>query len=239
MPAGLVLLIGLVVLVGAFVQSTVGLGLGLVGAPLVAMLEPSLVPTLLLLLAIPVSLGVTLVERRHIDWRVVGWMLPARVPGTFLGVWLVTAFSHRVLGVVVGLLVLVAVGLAVRAVSVSQTPTTLVAAGFASGTSGTAAAIGAPPVALVLAGRESRIARGTMSCLFVAGSVLSVAWFGVVGELPHSSLVLALLFLPLIPLALWLGTRAHDRIPRETFRRVVLTLCAVSAVVLLTRSLVG
>jgi len=238
-PLWAVLVVGLVVLVGAFVQSTVGLGLGMLGAPLVALVEPSLVPTLLLLLAIPVSLGVTVVERHHVDWRVVGWMLPSRVPGTVLGVWLVTAFSDRVLGTVVGVLVLAAVALTVRTVTVPQNVPTLVLAGFASGTTGTAAAIGAPPVALVLSGRDSRVVRGTMSGLFVIGAVLSVAWFGAVGELPAASLLLGLLYLPMIPLALWLGTRAHLRIPRRAFRRVVLGLCTASAVALLARSALG
>lgn len=238
-PLWTVLVVGLVVLVGAFVQSTVGLGLGMLGAPLIALVEPTLVPTLLLLLAIPVSLGVTVVERHHVDWRVFWWMLPARVPGTFLGVWLVTAFSHRVLGIVVGLLVLAAVALTVWTVTVPQNVPMLVAAGFASGTTGTAAAIGAPPVALVLSGRDSRVVRGTMSCIFVVGALLSVAWFGAVGELPTASLVLGLVYLPMIPLALWLGTRAHLRIPRAVFRRLVLSLCSASAVALLVRSLVG
>lgn len=238
-PVGVVVLVGLVVLVGALVQSTVGLGLGLLGAPVIALVEPTLVPTMLLLLAIPVSLGVTVVEWRHIDWRVIAWMLPPRVPGTFLGVWLATAFSHRVLGVVIAVLVLLAVGLAVRTVTVPQTPTTLVAAGLAAGTTGTAAAIGGPPVAIVLAHRSSRVSRGTMSFFFLVGSVLSAVWFAAVGEMPRSSLVLALLYLPLVPLALWLGTHAHLRIPRESFRRAVLALCAASAVALLARSLLG
>lgn len=238
-PLVAVVVIGVIVLVGAFVQSTVGLGLGLLGAPLIALVEPTLVPTMLLLLAIPVSLGVTVVDRRHVDWRALGWMVPARIPGTFLGVWLVTSFSDRALGVVVALLVLLAVLLTVRTVTVRESPGTLFTAGLAAGTTGTAAAIGGPPVALVLAGREPRVARGTMSFFFVFGSVLSVVWFGVEGALPAASLVLGALYLPLIPLALWLGNHAHLRIRRDAFRRVVLALCSVSAVALLVRSLLG
>lgn len=238
-PLWAVVLIGLVVLVGGFVQSTVGLGLGMLGSPLIALIEPALVPTMILLLAVVNSLGVAAVDRHHIDWRVIGWMLPARIPGTFLGVWLVTAFSHRVLGIVVAMFVLLAVLLAVRTVSLRETPLTLVGVGLVAGTSGTAVAIGGPPVALVLAQREPRVARGTMSFFFVVGSLLSVVWFAAVGELPLTSLVLAGIYLPLILLALWLGHHAHMRLPREAFRNLVLVLCAVAAVVLLVRSLAG
>lgn len=238
-PLWAVVLIGLIVLAGTFVQATVGLGLGLLGAPLVALVEPALVPTLLLLLAVPVSGGVYWAERHHINWRVIAWTLPTRIPGTVLGVWLVTTISTRVLGIVVGLMVLVAVWLAFHVVEVRQTPFTLVCAGLAAGTGGTAVAIGGPPMALVMAHRPPREVRGTLSFFFVIGTVMSVAWFWVQGEMPRASVVLSLVYLPLVAVAFVAGHTAHRRIPREAFRRVVLALCAASAVVLLAKSMLG
>lgn len=238
-PVWTIALIGLIVLLGAFVQATVGLGLGLLGAPLIALLEPQLVPTLLLLLAVPVSTTVMVAERHHIDWRVVAWALPARVPGTLLGVWLVTVIAGRWLGVAVAVMVLVAVALVLHTVEVRQTPATLVGAGFLAGTAGTAVAVGGPPMAIVLAHRPSREVRGTLSLFFVVGSVMSAAWFAAVGAMPRSSVVLALAYLPLLAVAVPLGSWANHRLPREQFRTAVLALCALSAVVLLVRSLLG
>lgn len=239
LPLWTVLVIGLIVLCGAFVQSTVGLGLGMLGAPLVALLEPRLVPTMLLILAIPVSTAVFVMERRHVDWRVIAWTLPARIPGTLLGVWLVTAFSHRVLGVAVGVMVLLAVALTVHTVEVRQTPAALVGAGLAAGTAGTAVAVGGPPMAIVMAHRPPREVRGTLSLYFAVGSILSVGWFAAVGGLPRSSLVLSASYLPLLLVAFPLGSLANHRLPREPFRRGVLAICALSAVVLLLKSLLG
>lgn len=238
-PLWAVVVIAVIVAVGCFVQGTVGLGLGLLGAPLIALIEPSLVPTLLLLLAIPVAAGVLWVERHHISWRVIAWALPARIPGIFLGVWLATAFDERVLGVVVGLMVLIAVGLSFHTVVVRQTPLTLVGAGFAAGTAGTAAAIGGPPIAIVMAHRPPREVRGTLSLFFVVGSVMSVALFWQQDALPRASVVLAVAYLPLVALAMGASHRAHQRVPREAFRRIVLVLCAASATVLLVKSLLG
>ena len=238
-PTWAVLVIALIVTAGAFVQATIGLGLGLLGAPLIALIEPSLVPTLLLLLAIPVSSGVLWVERHHIDWRVIAWALPARVPGTVLGVWLTTAFSERGLGIVVGIMVLGAVWLTFHTVEVRQTPVTLMGAGLAAGTAGTAAAIGGPPMAIVMAHRQPREVRGTLSMFFVVGSVMSVVLFWIEGELPRASVTLSAAYLPIVALAFWAGHHAHTRIPREAFRRAVLLLCAGSATVLLVKSVLG
>ena len=233
------ILVGLIVAIGCFIQATVGLGLGLFGAPLIALIEPQLVPTLLLLLAIVVSTGVTVAEFKHIDWRVIAWALPARIPGTWLGVWLATSFSHRLLGIAVGVMVLVAVWLSFHTVEVRQTPLTLVGAGLAAGTTGTAVAVGGPPMALVMAHRPPREVRGTLSFFFVVGSLMSVIWFAAAGELSRDVVVLGAAYLPLVGLALLLGTWTHQRIPREAFRRVVLVLCASSAVVLLVKSVLG
>ncbi len=232
-------LIGLIVVIGCFIQATIGLGLGLFGAPLIALVEPRLVPTLLLLLAIVVSTGVLVGEFRHINWRVIAWSLPARVPGTYLGVWLATSSNHRVLGISVGILVLAAVWLSFHTVEVRQTPLTLVGAGFAAGTVGTAVAVGGPPMAIVLAHRPPREVRGTLSFFFVVGSIMSAGWFAAEGALPRESMVLALAYLPLVVVALVVGSWAHRRVPRESFRRAVLLLCAASSVVLIVKSVLG
>lgn len=232
-------LIGLIVAIGCFIQATIGLGLGLFGAPLIALIEPQLVPTMLLLLAIVVSTGVLLTEFRHINWRVIAWSLPARLPGTYLGVWLTTSFSHRVLGIAVGVMVLAAVWLSIRTVTVRPTPLTLVGAGLLAGTAGTAVAVGGPPMAIVLADQPPRAVRGTLSFFFVVGSIMSAAWFAVSGELPRESWELGLAYLPLVGTALLVGSWAHRRVPREGFRRLVLLLCAASSVVLIVKSLLG
>lgn len=238
-PLWAVLVIAVIVLVGSFVQASVGLGLGMLGAPLIALVDPSLVPTMLLLLVVPLSGAVVLADWRHIDWRVIGWALPARLPGTFLGVWLATAVGARGLGLLVAAMVLASVWFAFHTVEVRQTPLTLFAAGLAAGTTGTAVAVGGPPMAIVTAHRPPREVRVTLSLFFVVGSVFSVAVFAWEGALPQASLVLGLLYLPLVALAYPLGSWANRRVPRETFRRGVLVLCAVSALGLLVKSLLA
>ena len=58
-----------------------GSGMGLVAAPVVGLLAPSLVPALPLWLALLISGLMLAGERAHIDWRALAWALPGRVPG--------------------------------------------------------------------------------------------------------------------------------------------------------------
>jgi uncharacterized membrane protein YfcA len=238
-PLWIVLVVGAIVMVGAFVQASVGLGLGMLGAPLVALVAPDLVPTLLLLLVVPLSIAVVVADRHHIDWRVIGWALPARIPGTFLGVWLATTFPGRGLGLMVAVMVLVSVWFTFHTVEVRQTPVTLFGAGLAAGTTGTAVAVGGPPMAIVTAHRPPREVRVTLSLFFVVGSVFSLVVFAWQDALPTASLTLGVLYLPLLAVAYPLGNWANRRVPHESFRRAVLALCTISALVLLAKSLLG
>lgn len=238
-PLDVVLLIALAVLVGAFVQAVVGLGVGLVTAPLIAVLEPSLMPTLPLWFGLLVS-GLSLAgERRHVDWGAIGWSLPARIPGTAVGVLLVVVFSSGQIGIAVGVMVLMAVLLSFRSVGVPVNRGTLLVAGFTSGVTGTATSIGGPPIALLFQHRRPSEVRATLAVFFFIGVVLSLAGLAVTGSVPLASLVVAAAVSPLLVLGVLLGARVRDRLPRERFRVAVLVVCAASAVVLLVKSAAG
>lgn len=220
------------------VQGTVGLGLGLVAAPVVTLLEPQLMPGLMLVLTALLPLVTLLGEREEIDWHGLNWSLPARVVGTAGGVWLVAAADHRLLGVAVGVMVLVAVVLTGRAVEVPINRGTLTAAGALGGVAGTATSIGGPPFALLYQHRPPRQVRTTMAVYFTIGAALSLAGLLLGGRLAWDQVRTALLLLPAVVAGALLAIPLRGRLAGVAFRRAVLVICAVSAVVLIVRSLV-
>jgi uncharacterized membrane protein YfcA len=233
-----VVVIGLVAMVGAYVQAVVGLGLGLLTAPIVALLEPSLVPVLPLWLALLVS-GLNLAdEHEHVDWRSTAWSLPARVPGTFVGAWLVAAFTEQQIGVVLAVMVLVAVGLTVRTVSVPLNPASLATAGFVAGATGTATSIGGPPIALLYQRERPQVVRATLSVFFFVGVILSLTGLALSGSLARTPSLVALVLAPGVLVGYVVGRRSRSMVDGPAFRRAVLLVCTVSAVALLVRSVV-
>lgn len=227
------------VLLGSVVQSAVGLGVGLVAAPVTALLAPELMPGALLMVALLMPC-ITLIHDHHdIDWRGLGWSLPARFPGTLVGVWVVTALSARELGIAIGVVVLVAVVATWRAVHVPVNRATLSAAGFASGITGTATSIGGPPIAIVYQHRPAREIRTTMAVYFLVGATLSLVALLVTGDLTGTQGVAALALLPFLALGALVGAMARRSLPAHVIRPAVLVVCSASALVLLVRSLVG
>jgi uncharacterized membrane protein YfcA len=233
-----VVLIGLVAALGAYVQAVVGLGLGLLTAPIVALVEPSLVPVLTLWLALLIA-GLNLAdEHAHVDWRSTAWSLPARVPGTILGAWLVSAFTEEQIGVVLAVIVLLAVALSVRTVSVPLNPVSLATAGFVAGATGTATSVGGPPIALLYQRGRPEVVRATLSVFFFVGVLLSLGGLALSGALDRTPSVLALVLSPGVLVGYVVGRGSRALVEGEAFRRGVLLVCTVSAVALLVRSVV-
>jgi uncharacterized protein len=163
--------VAVTLVVGAATQGLVGLGLGLVAAPVTAMLEPRLMPDLLLWLAMVMPMLTLVREHHQIDWRGLAWAVPTRVPGTAVGVLFVGWFSAREMGIAVGLMVLVSVLLTAGAVRFPVNRVTLVLAGFVSGIAGTATSIGGPPMAILY---QHRAAQQTSQVLAVSSSLADV-----------------------------------------------------------------
>ncbi len=231
-----VVVLAAVTLVGAVVQAVVGLGLGLLVAPVVALVAPGLAPALPVWLALMISGVMLLGERSHVDWRALAWALPARVPGTVVGAWLVVRFTEEQISVAIGVMVLLAVALTLRAVHLPLTPATLVTAGVVAGVSGTATSIGGPPMAVLFQRQPPEVVRSTLAVFFFIGVLISLVGLGVSGGLPSEAGQVAVVLFPAVLGGMLLGALVRDRVSREKFRLVVLALCTASALALLTRA---
>lgn len=226
-----------IAMLGSLVQGLVGLGLGLLAAPVMTLAAPELMPVTPLVLAAVLPFATLVQEARDVDWGGVGWALGGRVPGTILGAALVVAADERLLGVLVGALVLLSVLLTWRTVRVPINRATLVVAGAVSGVTGTATSIGGPPLALLYQHRPPAQIRATLAVLFVAGASGSLVALGVAGEVHRHDLAVAALLLPSLVLGALLARVVRPRVRPELVRAGVLWACAASAVALLVKSL--
>src|SRR5712691_3046329 len=181
-PDALIAVAGLFVALGGFVQSGIGLGLGLVAAPMVTLLDPALMPGSMLVAGASLPVLILAREALHTDWPGVSWALAGRVAGTVGGIWVLAAVSLRALGIVVGTMVLAVVALSIREAVVPRNRVTLVTAGVISGVTGTATSIGGPPVALLYQSEDGPRVRATLSVFFIMGNSLALCALAVTGH---------------------------------------------------------
>lgn len=226
---------GLIVALSALVQGSIGYGMALVAAPLLALVEPTLVPVPLILLTSAHAVLVAVRDWRHADWTGVGWATLGRLPGTGLGVLAVVALSQRVFALLVGLGVLACVMLSLLSWRPRPRPGSLMLAGLVSGAGGTAASIGGPPIALLYQDAAGPRVRGTIGGYFVLGSVISLAALAAAGQVSGESLVRTAVLAPFLLAGFALSGPARRMLDNGWTRHAVLAVAAVSATLLLGR----
>lgn len=236
----LVWVAALVITAGAAaVQGTVGIGLGMISVPILALLDPELVPAPQLLIAFPITMAMAWRERRAIELTGVGWIIGARVPGAFLGAFLLGIASERVLNAFIAVIVLLAVVVMGTGISLARTTSTKVLAGAASGVTGVVASIGGPPIALIYSRDEADTIRSTLSTIFFFGLITSAVFRWSSGHLSLTDVKIAAVLLPAALIGLWVSFRIKDRVPKQAVRFGILIVCGGAAMMLLVKAIVG
>jgi uncharacterized membrane protein YfcA len=227
------------VLVAALVQGSVGLGFALVAAPVVTLVDAHLMPGVMIWLGLVLPALTFVRERSDARWAGIGWALAGRVPGTVLGVLVVAAVSTEALGLLVAVVVLAAVVASWWVVRVPDHPSVLAGAGLVSGVTGTSVSIDGPPVALALQHVRGPELRATMSAYFLGGALLSLAGLALGGQLHRDQAVTAAALVPVVLVGFAASGPLRRHVDAGRTRPAVLGVCAVSAVALLLRSVVG
>ncbi|MFI6595263.1 sulfite exporter TauE/SafE family protein [Nonomuraea sp. NPDC050536] len=228
---------GLAVFVGALVQGSVGFGLGLIAAPILTLLDPGVMPGAVQVANLALPLFTLAREWRRVDWRGLGFAVLGRVPGSFVGAWIVVYVSVQALGILVGAMVLIAVVLTARAPSLPRNGYSVSGAGFVSGITGTATGIGGPPMALVYQNAKGPEIRATLAMYFFLSAAQSLGILAVVGHLPGKALVTgAFLLIPMIAGFLVSGP-VRRYVDGGKMRVAILVVAAISAIVLIGQSL--
>ncbi|MGH9324468.1 MAG: TSUP family transporter [Vicinamibacteria bacterium] len=229
----------IIVLVGSVLQGAVGFGLGLLGAPLLVLLDPALVPGPLLAAALFLTVLMCFREHETIDFRGVGWALAGRVPGTIIGATVLALVPRQEISLLVGAMVLLAVAMFASGADISRTPHSLFGAGTLSGFMATTASIGGPALAILYQDSRGDRVRGTLAGFFLAGLVLSLSALAVVGRFGPLELRASILLLPAVLLGFLLSRRIARSLDRGHTRAAILVSSAVAGLVVIAEALVS
>jgi uncharacterized protein len=231
-------LVAVAVLLAACLQGSIGFGMGMLAAPIVALVDPTLVPGVIVLSGALVTLLVTVRERASIDLRGTGWALAGRAPGTVVGSLLVAFLPAQGLALMLAGVVLLGVALTSLGWAPEPRRPTLVAAGAASGVFGTATGIGGPPMALVWQGSSGARLRGTMGGFFLVGSALSIAGLALAGAIDAHVLARTAWLAPAVVAGYALSRLVNRVLDRRRLRLTAIAVSALGAVVLIVQQLV-
>ena len=227
------------VVLASALQASIGFGIGMLAAPIVALVDPGLIPGTLIMVATLVTLMVVIREREDIDLHGTGWALAGRIPGTIAGALLLAMLPERGLAILLSLVVLAGVAMTSLGWIPVARRRNVVLAGAASGVFGTATAIGGPPMALVWQRNEGPRLRGTMSGFFLVGGLMSLAALTATGALTEHTMWMFAMLIPAAIVGYALSRGLNRLLDPKRLRWLAIAVSALGAVVLIVRELLA
>ncbi|MEM6250207.1 sulfite exporter TauE/SafE family protein [Shewanella vaxholmensis] len=231
-------LASLIVFLGALTQSLIGFGLAVVASPLLYIVDPQLVPAPVIAMGFSIALLTLVRERGHLEFNGLQYALLGRVPGGFIGASLLLFAPQPILGLSIAAIVTVAVILSLYKFSLPVNKKTLFGAGVVSGIFGNIAAIGGPPMAILLAGKDASQFRAALSAFFIFSSMIALIILAITGLLELKHLWLSLMLLPSVLLGYLVAGRLVGSVDKDKTKMATLVLCSISALVLTVKSVI-
>jgi uncharacterized membrane protein YfcA len=233
------LLVAVAAVAGGVAQATAGFGAAFVTVPTLALVAPELLPGAMLVAALPLS---TLMAYRgwdRLDRPASVRLLLGRLPGIAVGTAIVASAGVRLVTAIVAVVLLVAVAAAATGWQVRITPGREIAAGIVSGVTGTAAALGGPPIALLYRDRDPEVLRPTLGLVWAVGIVITLPGLWATGSFDTTQALAGGLLGLLLLLGLALSRGLVRRLEADRIRAFILVWAGVGGVAALLRVLLG
>jgi hypothetical protein len=227
------LMISAAVTLAAFVQGATGVGFALIAAPVIGLLEPTLLPVCVLALMVPLNLYVLWRERSRVDRPGARWISAGRLVGTAGGLWVLVALSPGQLSLFVGASTMAAALASLLLPPFTPARPAYLTSGLITGITETATGIGGPPLALVYQHQPPPVMRSTVALCFLVGEVVSLVLLAATHQVQSQHFTAALQLAPALVLGSVLSRAVHQRVNTRFLRGFVLAFALVSGAVLL------
>lgn len=213
------------ILIIAIGKSAFGGGLAILGIPLLAFVVSPVEAAIIVALEVSLMDIMALQRFGRSSWSLpdLKWLLPGLATGIAIGYLVFVQVDVRVVSLVIGVITLLFTahwflkGRLAAAGAMPVRPGMALLAGAASGFTTFVAHAGGPPVAMYLLARglDKTKLVGTTIIIFTLGNWLKLPPYLTLGLANPSALWSALVLAPAVPVGIWLGRIAHDRLDQK------------------------
>ena len=232
-----------VVLIAAIVQSAAGFGFSLLAVPLMSLAIPTETAVV-----VAVSLGMltssiqAIAQREHGDRPTILRMLIGAAIGAPFGLLVLSLASNRQLKFGLVVVIIAFLGINLRGLAIERGSRVVdVVAGTVSGVLNTTLSTNGPPLVMALHARHltPSVFRATISAVLAGTGVITIGLFLASGRYGADVRQLMVLAIPTAIIGYAVGARLRTRIHPSRFRRVVVALLVITAMVTFASALVA
>jgi uncharacterized protein len=230
------------IFIAAIVRGFSGFGFSLLSVSALSLVyTPAEIVPSIFMLELAASINLLPSIWKEIHWKSLGPITLGCLIATPLGVWLLAHVPAAPMQIALSVFVLLATILLWWGFALKSMPGNIgsTLAGAASGLSNGAFGIGGPPVILFyFASPAGAVAgRASLTAFFLATDVIGLANQSVHGLVTWEASWRALTYLPALLAGVWIGARSFKGTNPETFRKAVLMLLAVLAMMIAVKAL--
>jgi len=222
---------------GAALQGSIGFGLGLIGVPLLVLVNPIFIPGPVLLSALCLTLLIAHRERHTIRAKEITWAVAGRIFGAVIGSLLLLIIPAKSVSILFGTMILLAVFISISGLKLQLKPMNLLSAGAASGIMGTTSAIGGAPMALIYQDQKGPKLRGALSTIFIFGTIISLSSLIIINRFGLKELYSTLPLIPGTLLGFLISKRLTKFLDKGLIRPAVLIASGFSGMIVIIKNI--
>jgi uncharacterized protein len=227
----------IIIFLAAIVRGFSGFGFSLLSITALSLIyTPAEIVPSIFMLELAASINLLPSIWKDIHWRSLAPLTLGCLIATPIGVWFLANIAPAPMQLALAIFVLVATGLLWWGFSLKSIPGPIAStlAGAASGLSNGAFGIGGPPVILFYFSSPAGAAAGraSLTAFFLATDLIGLANQSYQGLITWDAAYRALAYLPALIAGVWLGARSFKGVDETKFRKVVMALLAVMAVLI-------
>jgi uncharacterized membrane protein YfcA len=224
-------------IVGSAIQGNVGIGLAVISAPILLLVNPVFVPAPIVLAAMLLVVLMAVREWRAVIVEDIGLAVAGRTIGTLPAAYAISAFPKSAYELLFAALVMLGAVLSALGWHVRPTRRNVLVASIASGFMSTVSSVGGPPMALLYQNEAGPRIRATISAIFTMGGLVSLAGLWWAGKFHLVEFFLGLLLMPSVVIGFAISGYTTAIVDRSHIKPLVLAISALSALVVMVRAL--
>lgn len=225
-----------IVFVASTAQSVFGMGWGMIAAPLLALMNPELIPSTIVFLGFFAALYPSFRYFRDINWHIYKPSICGRALGSIIAGW-ITAYvvASGKIEITLGIVLLISIIISIFTIKkIKQNATNHFIAGTASGILGTVVGVGGTPMGIIYQNENPIMVRANNNAFFVVGSLISFVILLLAGVMKIYHILFGFLLLPPLFLASYVS-RYLIKYSNNILKPYILTICTISSILLIAR----
>ncbi len=231
------IVLNLAIALAGVVQASAGLGFAMVANPLLALINIAYLPGPMLFANLFLSSAILWREGPSLDRREMPPLLMGLLIGTILGALVLTQIAAERLGLVFGVIIILAVLLSVFSPVLPLTRRNILLGATAGGVTGIVAAMHAPPLVMLYQREEAAKIRATFATLFVVGCIMALIGLWIAGRFGWNEVWMGIMLMPGIVFGFLIGRFIAMRVTQQTARIAMLIISGLGGVALLLKSI--